>query len=84
MIDRLRKEIDSVDSQILKLIAKRMKISKKIGAWKKKNSMKVVDLQRERKVLDKISQKARRLRVDSHLSRKLFKLIMIESRKQQK
>lgn len=84
MIDRLRKEIDKVDSEILGLIAKRMKIAKKIGAFKKKNNMKVIDLQREKKILDKISQNARKLRVDSHLSRKLFKLIMIESRKQQK
>ena len=84
MIDRLRKQIDKIDSQLLRLISKRMKVAKKIGIYKKKNNMKVVDLQRERKVLDKISQKARKLRVDPHLSRKLFKLMILESRKQQK
>ena len=84
MIDRLRKEIDRVDSQILKLIAKRMKAAKKIGIFKKKNNMKIVDLKREKELLSKISSKAKRLRLNNIFTTNLFKTIIKESRKQQK
>jgi len=46
-----RKEIDSIDSEIVKLIAQRARVVKKIGVLKAKAGINVIDAKREEEIL---------------------------------
>jgi len=50
----LRKQIDAVDEQMIKLFAERMEIAEQIAEFKKENNLPVLDPQREREKLHSI------------------------------
>ncbi len=50
-LESLRKQIDEIDSLIVDLLAKRMRMVKKVGQLKKKNNMPVLDESRWQKVI---------------------------------
>ena len=50
-----RKNMDTVDEQIISLLRKRMELSSEIGKMKKKENLPVIDPKRELEVLSKIS-----------------------------
>ena len=54
----LRKEIDEIDDQLVKLFADRMEVASKIADYKMKNSMPVLDAKREREKLNDIIGKS--------------------------
>lgn len=56
-INKLRKKINSIDSDLVELIDQRAITAKKIGEIKLKNNMSVVQLGREKEVLSNISAK---------------------------
>ena len=47
----LRGEIDDIDSELLQLLARRMEVSAKIGEYKKRNNVTVVQMDRWKKIL---------------------------------
>ena len=54
MLTTLRNELDSLDSQISKLLIKRLNVTKQIGKYKKDKGWKsITDTERERIVIDK-------------------------------
>ena len=55
-VDRtaLRRKIDDVDRQLTALFIERMRISEKIGRWKKENNIPILDRQREEEKLKAI------------------------------
>ena len=56
-ISVLRREIDAIDAEILKLFEMRMRTSEDIGAYKAANDMPIYDADRERAVLrDRLSR----------------------------
>jgi chorismate mutase len=57
----LRKKIDSVDGQILRLFAERVKVCQKIGATKKAQNLPVQDKAREEEVYRQTREKAAKL-----------------------
>ncbi|MDP8003088.1 MAG: chorismate mutase [Caldisphaera sp.] len=52
-IEKLRENIDEIDFQIIDLLNKRISICKEIGKVKFSKKIKVIDLKREKEVLDK-------------------------------
>ena len=52
-LKELRKEIDSIDSEILELISKRFGISREIGNLKNSSGMKIYDPEREKEIAQK-------------------------------
>lgn len=54
-LDLLRKEIDSIDSDLADALQRRMKIVSEIGEIKKENNLPVTDSSREQEVLEKVS-----------------------------
>jgi len=52
-IEILRKEIDEIDEQLVKLFEKRMELAKKIGDIKKEKGIRVLDSHREEYVIKK-------------------------------
>ena len=55
-LDDLRKDIDKVDKELIKLFEKRMDVATKIAEYKKKNDMNVLDAQRQRQKLADICE----------------------------
>ena len=60
-----RKEIDSIDDQLIALFAQRMETAEKIAEYKKANGLRVLDARREkekmREILDKTPDDLREL-----------------------
>ena len=55
-INELRQEIDSIDRQLAQLFEKRMNTAAEIAAYKKENGLPVFDRERERKVVNKVTE----------------------------
>jgi len=51
-LDELRKEINTIDEQIMDLFKQRMSVSKKIGEFKKQNNLAILDSKREASMFD--------------------------------
>ena len=48
-----RKEIESIDSQLIELLVQRMELSRKIGQYKKENGLAIFDPKREEELKEK-------------------------------
>lgn len=57
-LNDLRKEIDNIDDELIALFEKRLEIAKKIGDYKKKNSLPILDSKREKEKIEKILSKS--------------------------
>ena len=58
-LEKLRKQIDSVDARITELIGERVRIAKEIGRGKRAKGRLIEDRERERKVLENVKRIAR-------------------------
>ena len=56
MNEELRSRIDAVDDKLVDLFAERMAIAGDIAKYKKENGIQVVDLKRERQILNKVAE----------------------------
>jgi chorismate mutase len=65
-LDNWRKEIDTLDNELLTILAKRFEIVRKIGKLKKEQAIKPLDKVRWQKVLEEKITRAKTL----HLSKK--------------
>lgn len=64
-IQKLRKRIDEIDEQILRLLGERSEICRSIGLLKKENSIPITDAVRENEVYAKVKEKASDFGLDS-------------------
>lgn len=80
-LECLRSEIDKIDTKLIELFEKRMDISQEIAEYKKNNEIPIFDEEREREVLEKNIEKAKKHRV---YVREFMNCIMIISKKIQK
>ena len=76
-----RREIDSIDDQLLSLFSQRMNLSAEIAAYKQENSLPVLDVRREQEKLRTLEEKSPEEISDYTVS--LFSLIMELSRSRQ-
>jgi len=83
-IAKFRKEIEQINSKILRLLAKRNNISKKIGEYKKKNKMKIIDRKKEKEIFIKIKSQSKQLGLNGKFTKDIFKRIIKESKSLQK
>ncbi len=76
-----RKKIDSIDKDIVRLLANRFELAKQIGSYKKKNKISLIDKKRERQVFNNIKNNS-----DKHKKFiiNIFKNIIDYSKKIQK
>ncbi len=82
-INALRKQIDEIDNGLIDLLAKRMRISREIGQYKKEHGMTIVQTTRYSEILDKRSAQGSLLGVAPECVRGIFELIHEESVAQQ-
>lgn len=66
-LEEFRKQIDSIDSQLIELLSKRFQVVKQIGNYKKENNLKALDSNRWNKVMDNLLEKAQDLKLDEDI-----------------
>ena len=78
-ISVLRKQIDEIDEQLLAILAKRNRISKEIGMYKKENNMPVLQTGRYNEILEKRAQMGEAMNLDKDFVFAIMKSIHEES-----
>ena len=78
---KYRKEIDKIDNRIMKLVEKRLDSARKIGIYKKKHGLKIIDKKREKEVLQ---DRIKKSKLSKDFTKKLFSVIIKESRRVQR
>ena len=84
LIEKLRKEIDEVDEEILKNLSKRKNLVREIAKLKKSMNLPVMDAEREKKVLDNLKNKAKEKRLNKKFVESIYKIVLKNSREEQK
>ncbi len=82
-ISRVRRHIDQIDRQIVRLLARRQALSMEIGVVKQARGLPVQIPGREQELLDIIKDEANHLGVDAAHVEALFELVLAESRRLQ-
>ena len=79
----LRKQIDSTDNDLLELLAKRMRISREIGQYKKEHNIQVLQTGRYDEIMQKRIIMGERLGMSADFIRKYLEAVHEESVRQQ-
>jgi chorismate mutase-like protein len=79
-LDELRRGIDAVDQQILKLLHERVRLVMQVGEYKRERGIPVYDPARERALLDRLC-KAAEPPLDAETIRRIFERLVDESRR---
>lgn len=79
----LRRQIDEIDNDLIDLLAKRMKISREIGEYKKEKGMTIVQPRRYTQILDKRGAQGSLQGIDPECIKNIFEHIHEESVRQQ-
>lgn len=80
-INNLRNKVDVIDNEIMQLLKKRLLLSLEFSKYKKKNGIKIRDKKRETEMIE---DRLKKTSLDPYFIKKLFKLILKESRRLQK
>ena len=83
MIEKLRKEIDSIDNRIIELLSKRKSIVKKIAGIKKQESKPVIDKGREQEIIRRLKNLAEEKGLDGDFIGSVYEIIINNSRNEQ-
>ena len=74
-LSEIRTKIDAVDDQLLGLFLERMALSEEVAAYKNQHSLPILNKQREREILAKVTERAGdKERYAYHLYSTLFEL----------
>lgn len=82
-LEEIRKEINKIDSVIIKMLKKRFDLTVSAGKMKKKMNMTKFDLERENEILSKVQTQGRQAGLKEDFVAGLFKIILKESKKRQ-
>lgn len=74
-LDKLRKDIDDLDTELLKILSKRLSIAKEIGRVKKNQQLKFFDKIRKDFVMEKWLNEAKDQNLSTMEVKKLYNLI---------
>lgn len=79
-LDALRRDIDSIDQQLLRLLHERVRLVMSVGEYKRERGIPVYDPARERALLDRLS-KAAEPPLDGDTIRRIFERLVDECRR---
>jgi len=82
-LNELRHQIDECDNSIIEILAKRMRISREIGTYKKEHDMTILQTGRYNEILDKRGAQGEQCGMDPDFMKKIFEAIHEESVRQQ-
>ncbi len=83
-IEHIRNEIDTVDREVIMLLSRRKTLVKMIGEIKKKHNLQVLNKTREEKLFARLRALAEKQGLDAAYVEKLYKIILEQSKKEQK
>ena len=78
-LNKLREEIDQVDTRLLDLLSERVKLVQEVGEYKKTNDLPIVDPEREQKIIDQKIEKAAHLNLRPEFIQKIWRTIFDEA-----
>ncbi|MDR2804282.1 MAG: bifunctional 3-deoxy-7-phosphoheptulonate synthase/chorismate mutase type II [Dysgonamonadaceae bacterium] len=82
-LTELRQQIDQLDDELLTVLAKRMRVSREIGQYKKEHNMPVLQTRRYDEILDKRLTQAKDLEMGAAFMKEVLEAIHEESIRQQ-
>jgi chorismate mutase len=82
-LSELRRQIDGIDESLLEMLAKRMRISREIGIYKKEHNMPILQTPRYGEILEKRAKAAVAMDLNPEFIEKIMKEIHEESVRQQ-
>ena len=82
-LSELRKQIDECDNNLIQELAKRMRIAREIGTYKKEHDMTILQTGRYNEILEKRGSQGSLCGMDSEFIKKVFEAIHEESVRQQ-
>ena len=82
-INELRRQIDDIDNSIIEILAKRMRVCREIGQYKKEHGMTVLQTARYSEILDKRGAQGSLCGIDPQCVAQVFEAIHEESVRQQ-
>lgn len=82
-INQLRRQIDELDNQIMDILAKRMRVCREIGQYKKEHNMTVLQAARYNEILEKRGAQGALCGMSAEFVAHVFELIHEESVRQQ-
>ncbi len=74
----VRKQIDHIDSELVRLLSERFALTHRVGILKASNSLDAVDAARESEKLEELRQLCREYNLNPDLVSELFSAIMAE------
>jgi chorismate mutase len=82
-LSELRKQIDDMDDELLEVLAKRMRISREIGTYKKEHNIQILQTARYSEILEVRIKQAEKFGIDGDCMQKILEAIHEESIRQQ-
>lgn len=82
-LNALRSQIDEIDNSLIEMLAKRMRISREIGQYKRQHEMTVVQTSRYTEILDKRGAQGVLMGMSPEFVKEVFEAIHEESVRQQ-
>ena len=83
MIEKLRKEIDRIDNNIIELLSKRKNIVKKIAGIKRQENTPVIDKGREQEIINRLKKLSKENGLDENFIGSVYRIIINNSRNEQ-
>ena len=78
-LEKYRREIDQIDSELFTLLSRRMEISEKIGEEKRDNNVAILQRNRWRDIVEKVTARAEELNLSAEFVKTVLEAIHIES-----
>ena len=75
-LDELRDEIQTIDRELVELIAQRTYVADTIAQVKNERGLPTTDEDQEQRVMDRAGENAKRFDVDSNLVKAIFRLLI--------
>lgn len=79
-IDEIRKKIDELDTELVKILAKRIELIKKVSDIKKKKNIPIHDPEREKEIIKEKKTIANELNLNPEFIEEIFEIILKESK----
>ena len=83
-LEKIRKEIDGLDEELVRILAKRIGLIPMVAEYKKKNNVERKDPSREEEIIKAKRELAKEFGVDPDLVEDLFRRIIEESHRIEK
>lgn len=78
-IEAFRRQIDSIDAQLIELLGQRLEIAHRIGVYKQKNNVTILQLRRWEKIMETRLRHGKKLGLSAGFVMKLLQLVHKES-----